>query len=193
MTKGKNAHRIPSQEEFSSYLLSLPKAEFDPFLYVHALGATFATIAIFEHTLIQALWIARGIKIDETDGIQTSAVEKMIEKREYLYSKTLGNVIRVLVKNDARDIDIAYLKFLQSKRDFFIHRFFANYPWPGDIGRYDLRLIWRKLRYLEIIFGRAADRVWDIIGRNGYADIVDLGPSGRLMVNHFDSGNPFVG
>ena len=117
----------------------------------------------------------------------------ILEKLQHLKSKTLGNIIQVLVKNNADENDISYLKFLQNKRDFFIHRFFGEYPWPGDVGQYDIEIICRKLRYLELIFGRAADRVWDIIGQNGYAEIVDLGSNGRLLINHFDEESPFFG
>ena len=99
----------------------------------------------------------------------------------------------MLVENNADGVDIDYLKFLQKKRDFFIHRFFSTYPWPGDVGQYDVDIMCRKLKYLEIIFGRAAERIWNIIGHNGYAEIVDLGLAGKLLVNNFDADHPFAG
>ena len=174
-------------------MAALPDTAFEQFLFVHAIGGTFTTIAIFEHTLINALWAARGIKIDAVDRVATSPANKIMEKRDYLQSKTLGNIINVLVENNADGVDIDYLKFLQKKRDFFIHRFFSTYPWPGDVGQYDVDIMCRKLKYLEIIFGRAAERIWNIIGHNGYAEIVDLGLAGKLLVNNFDADHPFAG
>jgi hypothetical protein len=179
-----------NRNELQNQLESLSDLGFAREIYVLHLGRVFTTIAIFEHTLMQALQMPRKIMLKE-ELLHDNAADKMLAKRRALMSYTLGNLIRVLENHGANIDDVNYLKFIKNKRDFFIHKFFGTWPWPGDIeheGHFDHMV--RKLKYLEIIFGRAADRIWKILDGNGYIEFVDLGNDGHLIRNEWPFGYP---
>ena len=71
----------------------------------------------------------------------------------------------------------------QGKRDFFIHRFFENEAWPGDLSEHGVRVMCRRLLYLEHIFRRAERSIYRIFQRTGLVEITDLGEDGYVVMN----------
>ena len=171
--------------ELPSLIGRLGEDERARFLYTQHLGRVFTTVAIFEHTLVWALLSANKIRLGADSEAATPA-RRHLAKHDLLKSYTLGNLIRVLSRHGAAEADIAYLKFVQRNRDYFIHRLFGETPWPGEVDTNLVHVLVRRMMYLEIIFGRAADRIWEIIARNGYATLVDLGEEGQLLVNDWE-------
>lgn len=172
-------------KELPQLVARLDEDERARFLYTHHLGRVFATIAIFEHTLVWALLGTTKIKVGQVAGA-TTAAQRHLAKRDLLKSYTLGNLIRALSSNGAAAADIAYLKFVQRNRDHFIHRFFDDAMWPGETDSRLIEPLLRRLSYLEIVVGRAADRIWTIIARNGYVKLVDLGAAGQLVIHPWE-------
>jgi hypothetical protein len=156
------------------------------FLYVSHIGRVFTTIANFEHALVWALLGTNQIRVGNEVN-QSTPAHRHVTKHEILKSYTLGNLIKILENHRADDRDIAYLRFVQRNRDYFIHRFFGDALWPGEADARFVEPIIRRLLYLEIIFGRATDRIWKIIARNGYAELIDLGDAGQLIVHPWDN------
>lgn len=177
-----------NREQIQRKREALSDLEFSRELYVLHLGGVFTTLAIFEQTLIQSLQMPNAIKVNPgVDDGNASSI--FLKKRELLLGHTLGNLIKVLEKNGTEYKDISYLKFVKEKRDFFVHRFFSELPWPGDLNHaYEFDMIARTLKYLEIIFGRATDRIPKILASNGFVELVDLGENGYLMVNEWPFG-----
>lgn len=78
---------------------------------------------------------------------------------------------------------LLYLRWLKSKRDFFIHRFFHTGAWPpGDLSEELVDSVCRTLGALEIIFRRGAERMIHVLGRAGLMKVEALS-GGYLAIN----------
>lgn len=179
--------RRPKGIPFSSQELSELIANFDDddavrFTYTVLLGRVFSSISMLEDSVVSALWFANRIEVRGLDPSFGSFDEHM-KKRDTLQQMTFGNLIKVLESNAACGADLSYLNFVKRQRDYFVHRFFIDNPAPGDLTIHGAETVFRKLRYLEIVFWRASRRVWLVLGSNGYAQVTDLGPSGLLVMN----------
>jgi len=100
-----------------------------------------------------------------------------------LLSVELCSLITILTKHGVGQADLAYLQWVKDKRDFFVHRFFHDEPWPGDLPEGAIRVLCRRLLYLERVFIRAGKRIWKIFGRAGLMEYHDLGEDGAVMMN----------
>jgi hypothetical protein len=107
----------------------------------------------------------------------------MIDKRTKLQSSTLGNLILILSKHGIAPGDLHYLNWVKEKRDFFVHRFFQQGCWPGELVDNEIDATCRKLLYLKVIFARAGDRIWRIFERSDLMSCQNLGKDGVLMMN----------
>lgn len=149
--------------------------------YCYQIGSTFVHLSLMEDAIINAMSICDRIKVSKLLGADSTAWE-LIQKRDQLQSSTLGNLVSILSKHGVADADIAYLKWVKLKRDFFIHRFFNQGAWPGDLGSWELQRQCRKLLFLEIVFRRASSKIWKIFGRANLMEYVDLGADGALIM-----------
>lgn len=156
--------------------------------YINHIGAVFCTLALFEHTLVSALQMTRKIKLSVGNS-DASAAERIIEKRRVLMGFTLGKLIKTLADHDASQSDLDYLRFVQRHRDYFVHRFFYDWPWPGELEGHALESMCRKLRFLEVVFHRATHRIWKILANSDFVGIVDLGEDGLLLFNDWSEGD----
>ena len=151
--------------------------------YCYQIGSTFVSLALMEDTIIDAMWICDRIKVANLLGPDASNWNRMIDKRTKLQSSTLGNLISILAKHDIAPGDFHYLKWVKAKRDFFVHRFFHQGGWPGELGNEEINTLCRKLLYLEKTFVRASHTIWRIFGRANLMNYQDLGKDGVLMMN----------
>lgn len=103
-------------------------------------------------------------------------------KQKHLQDSTLGSLISILAKNSIVPADLNYLRWLKSKRDFFIHRFFHSGAWPGDLSEEQVDNVCRTLGSLEIIFRRGAERMIHVLGRAGLMKVEALS-EGYLAFN----------
>lgn len=151
--------------------------------YCYQIGSTFVNLNLMENTIIHAMAMCDAIKVSKALQEDASVWQRMIEKNSQLQSSTLGALVGILAKHGIGEADLQYLKWIKDKRDFFIHRFFHDEPWPGDLSEDAIRMLCRRLLYLEVIFRRATDRIWKIFCRAGLMEYHDLGENGAVMMN----------
>lgn len=151
--------------------------------YCYQLGSTFVNLALMEDTIINAMAMCDRINVAGLLGTDAPAWKRMQQKNDKLRSSTLGNLITILAKHDIQDADLAYLRWVKAKRDFFIHHFFREHQWPGDLDVASITRMCRRLLYLELAFSRASRRIWKIFENAGLLTYVDLGESGALLIN----------
>jgi hypothetical protein len=161
-------------------------------LYCYQIGSTFVHLGLMEDAIISAMSICDRVKVANVLGVDAPAWRRMTEKTSTLQSSTLGSLITILSRHGVRPDDLAYLKWVKARRDFFVHRLFQQGDWPGELGEGEFAFHHRRLLYLEIIFGRAARQVWRIFARADLMALTDLGPDGVLMMNFdlFGQTNP---
>lgn len=79
---------------------------------------------------------------------------------------------------------LLYLRWVKSKRDLFIHRWFDGALWPGEVAAEDqYGVVHRQLLYLEHVFRRASDRIWNVLASASLLHIDNLGQDGKLITN----------
>jgi hypothetical protein len=148
--------------------------------YCYQIGSTFVQLGFMERKIIHAMAMCDRIKLL---GKEAPAFHNIVERHAQLTSSTLGNLIIILSKHTIQQADLDYLKWVKTKRDFFVHRFFVNEDWPGDRSEQQIRLLCRQLLYLEHIFNRAHTRIWKILGRANLMEYHDLGQDGAMVMN----------
>lgn len=151
--------------------------------YCYQIGSTFVNLSLMENTIVHAMAMCDAIKVSKALQEDAPVWQRMIEKNSQLQSSTLGTLVGILSKHGIGGADLQYLKWVKEKRDFFIHRFFHDEPWPGDLSEAAIRMLCRRLLYLEVIFCRATDRIWKIFCRAGLMEYHDLGENGTVMMN----------
>lgn len=151
--------------------------------YCYRIGSTFVNLALMEDAIINAMSMCDRIKVAGILGTDAPTWERMQQKNDKLKSSTLGSLIAILAKHSILDTDLAYLRWVKEKRDFFIHRFFHVHYWPGELHEELITIMCRRLLYLETTFSRASHRIWKIFRNAGLVTYVDLGKDGALLMN----------
>jgi len=151
--------------------------------YCYQIGSTHLQLGLMETTIIHAMAMCDRIKLSRVLQEDASAFRYIAERHTDLQSSTLGNLIAVLSKHGIRDADLRYLKWVKNKRDFFVHRFYHDEPWPGDLPEHVLRALCRRLLYLDHVFRRAGNQIWKILTRAGLMARIDLGKDGAVIMN----------
>jgi hypothetical protein len=106
-----------------------------------------------------------------------------LRKHKHLQESTLGALITILSKHGIVEADLNYLKWLKSKRDFFIHRYFQAGVWPGDLQEDQIDRACRTLAALDVVFQRGAHRMMSILGRAGLMKLEIIPGGGILAFN----------
>jgi hypothetical protein len=151
--------------------------------YCYQIGSTFVNLGLMENTIIQAMAMCDRIELSKALQDDAPAWQRIVERHSQLQSSTLGNLIAIMSKHGIGQADLTYLKWVKDKRDFFVHRFFHDEPWPGDLSEGSIRVLCRRLLYLEHVFNRAGNRIWKIFGRAGLMEYHDLGEDGAVVMN----------
>jgi hypothetical protein len=173
----------PSREDFTRSLIGMSDRDFYASMYNLSIGETFVHLSLLEDVIIQAMTTCDRIKIKSKLEGDAEAWQILLEKRSVLQDSTLGSLISILERHEIKSADIGYLRWVKQRRDFFVHRFFHDGRWPGDIHEDDARFLIRQLLYLKVVFWRASDRIWKILASNGFMIRQDLGADGALMIN----------
>jgi hypothetical protein len=151
--------------------------------YCYQLGSTFTSLALMEDTIINAMLICDRIKVSKVLGPDAERWREFLEKRKQLQDSTLGTLVSILARHGISPEDLNYIRWVKNKRDFFVHRFFHEGHWPGELVEGQIEGLRRRLLYLERIYVRASHRIWAVLARAGLMERVDLGKSGSLMIN----------
>jgi len=150
--------------------------------YCYQIGSTFVACALLEDAVITSMLICDRVKIANVLQEDAPRWEQMLAKHKYLQDSTLGSLISLLAKHSITPADLKYLRWLKSKRDFFIHRFFHTGPWPGDLDERQIDHVCRTLGALEILFRRGSGRMVHILARAGLMRVEGLA-GGYLAFN----------
>jgi len=174
------------EQEFDRKLVSseirrISDEEFLRIKCTHEVGMTFFAIRDFEQTLIQAIWASEANFVPANE---------QLDRLQKLKTLTTGNLLKALNAMGTEEKDRNYLLWAKKKRDYFIHNFLLEYPWPNEIDAGGNIHIIRTLRAWQIIFRRATSRIWDILQRANHVHIQDLGEDGRL-ITHREFYNSF--
>ncbi len=173
-----------------------PPANIDVFriYYCYQVGSTFISLNSMENTIIDAMAMCDRIRLENALQDDAPAWRRIIERYKRFKSSTLGNLITILSKHGLNQADLNYLKWVKNKRDFFVHRFFHNGRWPGDLPEDAMRVLCRRLLYLEHIFHRAGYRIWKIFARAKLLKYQDLGEDGAFISNieMFEGEEPWM-
>jgi hypothetical protein len=151
--------------------------------YCYQLGSTFVSLGALERQIITAMMTCDRIKLAKVIKDDVPFWDSIAARHDHLQSSTLGNLLTILAKHNIIESDLAYLKWVVAKRNFFVHRFFETEAWPGDLSEQGVRNMSRRLLYLEHIFLRAERRIYRIFERAGLVEIIDLGEDGQLISN----------
>ncbi|MGY4176265.1 hypothetical protein ACVIHH_001556 [Bradyrhizobium sp. USDA 4518] len=79
--------------------------------------------------------------------------------------------------------NIAYLKWIKDKRDYFVHRLFHDGAWPGDLDEDGCRTMRRRLLAIQLWLSRAERNIWLIFERAGFVELDHLEDGGLLATN----------
>ena len=150
--------------------------------FCYQIGSTFTVMSLMEDDVVT--YILSCDTAYRSDGVETdiSAGENFLNKLKLLKAQTLGNLINILSKGGVHGDDLSYLRWLKKNRDYFVHRFFENHEFPGDMNDSDLVSRYRRLCYLEIIFSRASQRMPRILHNAGLMEVIKA-EGGILAIN----------
>jgi hypothetical protein len=151
--------------------------------YCYQLGSTFVSLGLMENRIVTAMMMCNRIKLANLIHGDIAFWDSIAARHARLQSSTLGNLLTILSKHNIAGSDIAYLRWVAAKRNFFIHRFFETGAWPGELSEQGVRVMGRRLLYLEHIFRRAEGRIYRILERADLVEIMDLGEDGSLIMN----------
>jgi hypothetical protein len=170
------------QAQLSALVAEMPDVDFARFFYCQHIAATHLAVAQFEHMLISAMLMCDHVKLEKALGSDMRRWQQMLTKRRLLRDSTVGSLIKILASHDVAEADIAYLKWVKSKRDYFVHRLFDDGAWPGDLGIDGCHLMIRKLAAIQLWLQRAQRQIWRIFERAGFVEL-DLVGGGILATN----------
>lgn len=173
-----------SADNFRQFLSNKSSEDLVRIRYCYEIGSTFVALNIMEDAIVGAMVICDRIKLSKALGDDLGLWNEFNRKHSTLHSSTLGNLISILSKHEINQKDIAYLRWMKEKRDFFIHRFFRRGEWPGELQEHDCQAMIRRLRYLQIIFLRMSRNIFKIFARADLMAFQDLGSDGFVLWNH---------
>lgn len=157
--------------------------DFARFLYCQHIAATHLAVGQFEDMLISAMFMCDRVKIKTALGQDMEKWEQTLAKRALLQDSTVGSLIKILEGHCIATSDIAYLKWVKDKRDYFIHRLFHGGAWPGDLDFDECHVMIRRLMAIQLWLGRAQRNIWLIFERAGFVELDRLADGGYLATN----------
>lgn len=171
-----------TKAQLVSIVEEMPDEDFARYRYVQEMGATYLAVAHFEDMLIATMNVCDRVKVRNALGDDAERWEVFKGKRTVLQSSTLGSLIRILERHAIAPNDLRYLGWIKKKRDRFIHRWFHDGGWPGDMDASACHAMTRQLLAIQLWLQRAERNVLTIFER---ADLVELArfEGGVLMLS----------
>ena len=156
--------------------------DFARFLYCQHIASTHLAVGQFEDMLISAMLMCDRVKLEKALGADMKRWQKMLMKHRLLKDSTVGSLIKILARHNVAEADIAYLKWIKDKRDYFVHRLFHDGAWPGDLDIDGCRIMMRRLMAIQLWLQRAQRQIWLIFERAGFVELDRL-EGGILATN----------
>ena len=126
-------HPDITKAQLAAHIESMTDVDFARFIYCQHMAATHLAIGQFEHMLIAAMLMCDRVKVRHILNNDTERWEQILQRQLFLQRSTLGSLINVMKSHDIAEFDVAYLRWLKGKRDYFVHRLFNDGTWPGDL------------------------------------------------------------
>lgn len=171
-----------TKAELLSIVEGMPDDDFARYRYVQEMGATYLAVAHFEDMLINAMNMCDRVKVRHALGEDADRWESFRGKRTALQGSTLGSLISILERHVISDDDLSYLRWVKGKRDHFIHRWFHDGAWPGDMDASACHALTRQLLAIQLWLQRAERNVWSIFERADFVELTRF-DDGLLMMN----------
>lgn len=153
------------------------------FRYCQEMAGAYIAVGKFEDMLISAMHMCDRVKLKKTLGADTDRWAQSLAKKALLQGSTLGSLIKILEGHAIEPTDLAYLKWIKDKRDYFVHRLFHDGGWPGELGAEDCLFMTRRLLAIQFWLGRAERNIWLIFERAGFVELDRLADGGILAMN----------
>lgn len=153
------------------------------FLYCQEMAGAFLAVGKFEDMLIGAMQMCDRLKVHHRLGEDAGRWNQYLAKKSTLQGQTLGSLIKILEKHGIAAADIRYLKWIKEKRDHFVHRWFHEGAWPGDLSGDDCRFMSRRLIAVQLWLGRAERQIWFIFERAGLLKVDRIADGSLLAMN----------
>lgn len=172
-----------TKDQLQAIIEGMSNLDVARFLYCQEMAGAYLAVGKFENTLIFAMQMCDRVKLQKTLGQDQGAWARSLEKRSLLEGSTLGSLIKILERHDVPEADIAYLKWIKDKRDYFVHRLFHDHAWPGDLNEADCNFMRRRLLAIQLWMERGERNIWSIFERAGYLELDRLAEGGILAMN----------
>jgi hypothetical protein len=172
-----------TKTELSQLIGKMSDLDVARFLYCQEMAGAYLAVGKFEDMLVSAMHMCDQVKLERALGSDKDRWERSLAKRAILQGSTLGSLIRILDRHHVDKADIAYLKWIKDKRDYFIHRLFHEGAWPGDLDEEGCRFMSRRLLAIQLWLSRAERNVWSIFERAGFVELDRLADGSLLATN----------
>jgi hypothetical protein len=150
------------------------------FRYCQEMAGTYLAVGKFEDMLISAMHMCDRVKLKKALGDDTDRWAQTLAKKALLQRATLGSLIKILEDHAVAVTDLAYLKWIKDKRDYFVHRLLHDGAWPSDLDAEDCQMMIRRLLAIQLWLGRAERNIWSIFERAGFVELDHL-PDGSIL------------
>ena len=171
------------KEELKAIIGSMSDLDIARFLYCQEMAGAYLAVGKFESMLISAMHMCDRVKLQKTLGADQTAWERSLAKKAQLEGSTLGSLISILERHHINDADIAYLRWIKDKRDYFVHRLFHEGAWPGELDELDCQYMRRRLVAIQLWLERGERNIWLIFERAGFVELDRLGDGSLLAMN----------
>ncbi len=139
-----------TRAQLLSIFEEMPDEDFARYRYVQEMGATYLAVAHFEDMLINAMNVCDRVKVRHALGDDADRWETFKGKHTALQSSTLGSLIGILERHAIAPDNVRYLRWVKGKRDHFIHRWFHEGGWPGDMDASACHAMTRQLLAIQL-------------------------------------------
>ncbi|WP_298091838.1 hypothetical protein [uncultured Sphingomonas sp.] len=171
------------RNELQSLIEAMSDLDLARFLYCQEMAGAYLAVGKFESMLISAMHLCDRVKLQKALGTDRDAWARSVAKKAQLEGSTLGSLIKILERHDIAPTDIAYLRWIKDKRDYFVHRLFHEDAWPGDLDEAGCRRMRRRLVAIQLWLERGERNIWLIFERAGFVELDRLDDGSMLAMN----------
>ena len=172
-----------NKDQLQIIIGSMSNVDVARFLYCQEIAGTYIAVGKFENMLISAMHMCDRVKIQKVLGQDEDRWTRSFAKKALLEGSTLGSLIKILERHHVENADIAYLRWIKGKRDYFVHRLFHDHAWPGDLSEADCYFMRRRLLAIQLRLERGERNVWSIFERAGFVELDRLADGSFLATN----------
>ena len=87
--------------------------------YCYQLGSTFVTLGLMETRIVTAMMTCDRIKLSKVIQDDVPFWDSIAMRHAQLQSSTLGNLLTILSKHNIAEADLAYLRWVVARAQFF--------------------------------------------------------------------------